>query len=62
MIGEIILEEGVWIGAHAIVSPGVSCFSHAVLSVNSVATRDLESYTIYQGNPAQKVKERIIEI
>ena len=62
MIGEIILEEGVWIGSHAIVSPGVSCFSHAVLSVNSVATKDLESYTIYQGNPAQKVKERIIEI
>lgn len=61
MIGEIVLEDGVWIGAQAVVAPGVNCFSHAVLSVNSVATSDLEAYFIYQGNPAQKVKEREIE-
>jgi putative colanic acid biosynthesis acetyltransferase WcaF len=61
MIGEIILENGVWIGTHAIVAPGVNCFSHAVLAINSVATRDLEAYFIYQGNPAEKVKEREIE-
>ncbi len=61
MVGEIVLEEGVWIGAKAIVTPGTNCFSHSVLSVNSVATKDLEAYMIYQGNPAQKVKERIIE-
>jgi putative colanic acid biosynthesis acetyltransferase WcaF len=62
MIGKIVLEDGVWIGAHAIVSPGVNCFSHSVLSVNSVATKDLEEYGIYQGNPAVKVKERKIEL
>ena len=60
MIGEIILEEGVWIGAHSIVSPGVNAFSHAVLAVNSVATKDLEAYSIYQGNPALKVKDRVL--
>jgi acetyltransferase-like isoleucine patch superfamily enzyme len=26
-----------------------------------VATKDLEAYTIYQGNPAQPVRERAIE-
>lgn len=62
MHGEIILEDGVWIGAKATVTPGVNCYSHSVLSVNSVATKDLEAYTIYQGNPAQKIKERIIEL
>jgi putative colanic acid biosynthesis acetyltransferase WcaF len=62
MIGEIVLENGVWIGAHAIVSPGVNCFSHSVLAVNSVATKDLDAYGIYQGNPAQKIKERDIEV
>lgn len=61
MVGEIVLENGVWIGAHAIVTPGVNCFSHAVLAVNSVATKDLEAYAIYQGNPAIKVKEREIK-
>jgi len=54
----IVLEEGVWIGAKAVVCPGVTCKSHAVLAVNSVATRDLEPYSIYQGNPAIRVKER----
>lgn len=62
MIGEIILEEGVWIGAKAVVSPGVNCFNHSVLSVNSVATKDMEAYSIYQGNPAVKIKDRQIEL
>ena len=56
----VTLEEGVWIGAKAIVCPGVTCASHAVLAAGSVANRDLEAFGIYQGNPAQKVKERII--
>ncbi len=58
MIGAITLEDGVWIGSHAIVCPGITCRSHAVLSVNSVATFDLEPYSIYRGNPAVKVKDR----
>ena len=57
----IILEDGVWIGANAIVCPGVTAHSHAVLSVGSTATKDLEAYTIYQGNPAVKVRERVID-
>lgn len=56
----ITLEEGAWVGAYSIVCPGVVCRSHSVLAVNSVATRDLEPYSIYQGNPAVKVKDRII--
>ena len=60
MIGQIILEDGVWIGARATVCPGVTCKSHSVLTAGSVATKDLDAYSIYQGNPAQKVKERII--
>jgi len=61
MVGEIILKDGVWIGAKAIVCPGISCQSYSILSVGSVATSDLESYGIYHGNPAKKVKHRIIE-
>jgi len=56
--GEIQLEEGVWIGAKGVVCPGVTCGLHAVLTVGSVATRDLEPYTIYQGNPAMPVRKR----
>ena len=60
MTGEIVIEDGVWIGAMSIVCPGVTCYSHSVLSVNSVATGDLQAYQIYQGNPAVEVKERNI--
>ena len=57
---EIYIEKGVWIGAKSVVCGGVRCKSHSVLAVNSVATKDLDSYKIYQGNPASEVRERII--
>lgn len=56
----ITLEDGVWIGANATVCPGITAHSHAVLTVGSIATKDLEAYSIYQGNPALKVKDRQI--
>lgn len=61
MTGKIILEDGVWIGAKSVVGPNVTCHSHSVLSILSVATKDLEPYMIYKGNPAEPVKERNIE-
>lgn len=57
---EIILEDGVWIGAKAIVCPGITCGTHSILSVGSVAQSNLDAYGIYQGNPAQKKRERVI--
>lgn len=58
--GTIVLDDGVWIGTKAIVCPGVRAGSHAVLTVGSVANKDLEAYGIYQGNPAVKIRERKI--
>ena len=60
IVGEIVLEDGVWVGAKAVVCPGVTMHSHSVLSVGSVLTKDAEAYGIYRGNPAVKVKERVI--
>jgi putative colanic acid biosynthesis acetyltransferase WcaF len=56
----IIVEDGVWIGAKSIVCGGVVCGSHSVLAVGSVASSSLEPYSIYRGNPACKLKDRII--
>ena len=61
MIGPITLEDGVWIGAQSVVCPGVRMASHSMLTVGSVATKECEEYGIYQGNPAVKVKDRIID-
>lgn len=60
ILKSIKLEDGVWIGAKAVVCPGVVCESHAVLTVASVAVKNLEAYGIYQGNPAQFLKQRVI--
>ncbi len=60
-IGKIVLEDGVWIGAKSIVCQNVTCRSHSILTVNSVVTRDLEAYSIYRGNPAEKIRDRKIE-
>lgn len=56
----IIVEDGVWIGAKAVVTPGVIVRSHSVLTIGTVMTKDTEPYGIYQGNPGLMIKERII--
>ena len=59
--GPVILEDGVWIGAGAMVNQGITVSTHAVLTAGSVATKNMDAYAIYQGNPAIKVRDRIIE-
>lgn len=61
MVGEIILEDGVWVGAKSVVCPGLTLKSHTVLSVGSILTESTEAFFIYQGNPARKIKQRIID-
>lgn len=57
----IILEDGVWIGAKSVVCPGVRCKTHSILTVGSVATANLEPYSINQGSPAQCIRKRIFK-
>lgn len=61
IIGDITLEDGVWIGAKSIVTSGVTCKTHSILTVNSTASKNLEAYTIYRGNPAVETAKRNIE-
>lgn len=56
----ITIEDGAWIGAKTVVCPGVKVKQHAILTVGSIATKDMEAYGIYQGNPAQKIRMRKI--
>ncbi len=60
IVKPITIENGVWIGAQAIVCPGVIIRSHAILSVGSIASKNLNSYKIYKGNPAEEVNNRIL--
>jgi len=57
----VVVDNGAWIGAGAWVGPGVKVGTHAVLTAGSVATKDLEPFGIYRGNPAIYLRERVIE-
>jgi putative colanic acid biosynthesis acetyltransferase WcaF len=56
----VVIADGVWICAGAIVNHGVTAASHAVLTAGSVANANLAAYTVYQGNPASAVRVRNI--
>lgn len=60
IVKPITLEDGAWVGALSVVCPGVTIKSHAILTVQSVAAETLEPFALYKGNPAVRIRERVI--
>jgi putative colanic acid biosynthesis acetyltransferase WcaF len=54
----IVLEPYSWICARAIVLPGVTVGEGSVLGAGSVAARTLDTWWVYAGNPARRIKPR----
>ena len=54
----ITIGRYAWIGARATVQMGISVGDGAILGLGSIATRDLEPWTIYAGVPARRIKAR----
>jgi maltose O-acetyltransferase len=52
----VTLGDGVWICSGAIICPGVTVGPHSVVGPGAVVMRNVPSYTIVAGNPAQKVR------
>ncbi len=52
----IIIGNNVWIGAGAIVLPGVTVGDNAVIGAGSVVTGDVPENTVVVGNPAKIIK------
>jgi acetyltransferase-like isoleucine patch superfamily enzyme len=55
------IGHDVWIGYGAIVVPGVSIGSGAVVAAGAVVTRDVEPYEIVGGNPARVLRRRFAD-
>lgn len=53
---DIFIEDDVWIGAGAIILPGIRIGRHSVVAAGSVVTKSVEPYSVYAGNPARKIK------
>lgn len=54
----VVIEDYVWIGAAAIILPGVTIGEGAVVGAGAVVTKDLPPYTIAAGNPARIIGHR----
>ncbi len=60
ILGEIVIDDEVWIGARSVICPGLHIRQGTVLTVASVLHKSTEVNCIYGGNPAAKLRDRII--
>ncbi len=54
----VVIGPDVWIGANAIVLPGVTIGEGAVVAAGSVVTKDVPAWTIVGGVPAKAIRQR----
>lgn len=54
----VTIEDGVWIGTHAVILPGVTVGKNAVVAAGAVVRECVESYAIVAGVPARPVSVR----
>lgn len=52
------IEDDVWIGACAIILPGITIGRGAIIAAGAVVTKDVPPYAICGGNPARVIKFR----
>ena len=53
----IVVGDGTWIGARAVVLPGVSIGPGCVVGAGAVVTGDLDAHGLYAGVPARRVRD-----
>jgi acetyltransferase-like isoleucine patch superfamily enzyme len=54
----VSIGKDVWIGANAVILPGVTIGDGAIIGAGAVVTGDVEPYSIVGGVPARKIGER----
>ncbi|WP_349364298.1 MAG: type B chloramphenicol O-acetyltransferase [Roseitalea porphyridii] len=59
--GDTVIGNDVWIGAEAIIMPGVRIGDGAVIGTRALVTRDVAPYAIVGGNPARTIRKRFDE-
>ena len=57
IVKPIVIEDDVWIGANAVILPGVTVHSRAVIGAGAVVTKDVPASTIVAGVPAKELRK-----
>lgn len=55
---DITVGHDVWIGYEAVIMPGVTIGSGAIIATRAVVTHDVAPFTIVGGNPAKPIRQR----
>ena len=58
VVGDVYISDDVFIGAKAIILPGLRLGKASVIGAGAVLAKDTEPYGIYVGNPARYLKRR----
>lgn len=58
----VVINDYAWVGARAMILPGVSIGKGAILGAASTATKNIPEYTIYAGAPAKEIGKRSTEL
>lgn len=56
-VKDVRIKKNAWIGAGAIILPGVTIGENAIVGAGSVVTKDVTPNTIVAGNPARVIKQ-----
>ncbi len=54
----VVIGNDVWIGANAVILPGVTVGDGTIIGAGAIVTDDTDPYSIVGGVPAQKIGER----
>ncbi len=60
ILGPVTLRDGAWVGARAVICPGVELGECAVAAAGSIVTKSIPPFEIHAGNPASFVRTRTL--
>ena len=53
----IVLEDDIWIGANAVILPGVTIGQHSVVAAGAIVTKDVPPHSLVAGVPAKVIRQ-----
>lgn len=54
---EVVLEDDIWVGANAVILPGVTIGTHAVVAAGAIVTKDVPPHSLVAGVPAKVIRQ-----
>lgn len=53
----VVIEDDIWIGANAVILPGVTIGHHSVVAAGAIVTKDVPPHSLVAGIPAKVIKQ-----